>query len=58
MKYLCLVYMEERTLADIPDRECMAYGDSLRQSGRYVAAEALQRVEMRPRSGCATARSR
>ena len=45
MKYLCLVYLEERTLADIPDSECMAYGDSLRKSGRYVAAEALQRVE-------------
>ena len=45
MKYLCLVYMEERTLADIPDSECMAYGDSLRKSGRYVAAEALERVE-------------
>ena len=45
MKYLCLVYMEERTLADIPDRECMAYGDWLRKNGRYVAAEALQRVE-------------
>jgi hypothetical protein len=45
MKYLCLVYMEERTLADIPDSECMAYGDSLRKSGCYVAAEALQRVE-------------
>ena len=45
MKYLCLVYMEEGTLADIPDSECMAYGDSLRKSGRYVAAEALQRVE-------------
>jgi len=55
MKYLCLVYMEERTLADVPDRECMAYGDSLRKSGRYVAAEALQRVEtattVRVRSG-------
>ena len=55
MKYLCLVYMEERTLADIPDSECMAYGDSLRKSGRYVAAEALQRVEtattVRVRSG-------
>ena len=45
MKYLCLVYMAERTLADIPDSECMAYGDSLRKSGRYVAAAALQRVE-------------
>ena len=55
MKYLCLVYMAERTLADIPDSECMTYGDSLRKSGRYVAAEALQRVEtattVRVRSG-------
>jgi hypothetical protein len=45
MKYLCLVYMEERTLAEIPDLECMAYGESLRKSGRYLAAEALQRVD-------------
>jgi hypothetical protein len=44
MKYLCLVYMAEQTLADVPDSECLAYGESLRESGRYVAAEALQRV--------------
>jgi hypothetical protein len=45
MKYLCLVYMEEHTLAAVPDSECMAYGESLRKSGRYIAAEALQRVD-------------
>jgi hypothetical protein len=45
MKYLCLVYMEERTLQDVPDSECLAYGESLRKSGRYLAAEALERVE-------------
>ena len=45
MKYLCLVYMEERTLDAVPDSDCMAFGDGLRKSGRYVAAEALQRVE-------------
>lgn len=45
MKYLCLVYMDEKTLDAIPDRECMAYGESLRKSGRYIAAEALQRVD-------------
>ncbi len=45
MKYLCLVYMEEKTLDAVPDSECMAYGESLRKSGRYIAAEALQRVE-------------
>ena len=44
MKYLCLVYMAEETLAAVPDSECLAYGESLRESGRYVAAEALQRV--------------
>ncbi len=45
MKYLCLVYMEEKTLDAVPDRECMAYGESLRKSGRHIAAEALERVE-------------
>jgi len=45
MKYLCLVYMEEKTLDAVPDSECMAYGESLRKSGRYIAAEALQRVD-------------
>jgi hypothetical protein len=45
MKYLCLVYMADETLDAIPDRECMAHGESLRKSGRYIAAEALQRVD-------------
>ena len=45
MKYLCLVYMDERTLHDVPDSECLAYGESLRKSGRHLAAEALERVE-------------
>jgi hypothetical protein len=44
MKYLCLVYMEEHTLDAVPDRECMAYGESLRASGHAIAAEALQSV--------------
>ena len=43
MKYVCLVYMPEKDLDAIPDRECIAFGESLRQSGRYVAGEALQR---------------
>ena len=45
MRYLCLVYMEERTLQDVPDSECLAYGESLRKSGRYLAAGPLERVE-------------
>jgi hypothetical protein len=45
MKYLCLVYMDERMLHDVPDSECLAYGNSLRKSGHHLAAEALERVE-------------
>lgn len=45
MKYLCLVYMEEKTLDDVPDSDCMAYGESIRSGGYYVAAEALQPVQ-------------
>ena len=45
MKYICLVYGEEKDMSTIPDSECMAFGDSLRNTGRYIAAEALQRVE-------------
>jgi hypothetical protein len=44
MKYLCLVYMDEKTIDLVPDRECKAFGDELRASGRYLAAEALQPV--------------
>jgi hypothetical protein len=44
MKYLCLVYMEESTIAAVQDSECKAYGDGLRESGRWIAAEALQPV--------------
>lgn len=45
MKYLCLVYMQEKDLNAVPDSDCRAFGDSLRESGRYIAAEALQRVD-------------
>lgn len=48
MKYLCLVYSEEdrlHSLRDSPeDTECQAYADSVAQSGRMVAAEALEPV--------------
>ena len=49
MKYLCLVYSDERLLHDSPDsprdEECHAYAESVQQSGRMLAAEALQPVE-------------
>ena len=44
MKYLCLVYMDEKKLDDVPDSDCMAFGDGLRKSGHSIAAEALQSV--------------
>ena len=44
MKYLCLVYLDEKKLDAVPDRECQACGDALRQSGHHIAAEALQPV--------------
>lgn len=48
MKYLCLVYSDERLLHSLPDSprdsECKAYADSIVQSGRMVAAEALEPV--------------
>ena len=45
MKYLCLVYLEEQKLHAVPDRECMASSQHLRESGVLVAAEALQPVQ-------------
>jgi hypothetical protein len=44
MKYLCLVYLDEKKLTAVPDRECQACGDNLREKGQLVAAEALQGV--------------
>lgn len=45
MKYLCLVYSDEKKLESFPDDECVAYDESLRENGRCIASEALQPVE-------------
>jgi hypothetical protein len=45
MKYLCLVYGEEQKLHSMPDEECVAYDEGLRQDGRCIASEALQPVQ-------------
>ena len=45
MKYLCLVYGDEREVHTVPDRECLAYDEALRESGRCLASEALESVE-------------
>ena len=44
MKYLCLVYLDEKKLDEVPDRECKAWSETLQASGRHIAAEALQSV--------------
>ena len=48
MKYLCLVYSDEQNLHGLPespaDSECMAYAESLVDSGQMIAGQALQPV--------------
>ena len=52
MKYLCLVYVEEKTLHAMPQNErialsneSMAYCDALRKQGQLLAASPLHPVE-------------
>jgi hypothetical protein len=44
LKYLCLVYGEEKKIGAMTDDECMAYDQTLRKEGRCLASEALQPV--------------
>lgn len=49
MKYLCLVYFDEKKLHAVPespeDEECHAYDQELRERGYVIAAEALSPVD-------------
>jgi hypothetical protein len=45
MKYLCLVYGEEEKMAEVPDGECLAYGEQLSDSGHHLGGEALQSAQ-------------
>jgi hypothetical protein len=46
MKYLCLVYFDEKTFSAMPenpsDKECFAAGEGMRASGHYITGQALQ----------------
>jgi len=42
MKYLCLVYGEEKDMQAMTDDACMAYDQALRNERKWVASEALQ----------------
>ena len=44
MKYLCLVYGEEKEIGAMTDDECMAYDQALRSAGQCLGSEALQPV--------------
>jgi hypothetical protein len=51
MKYLCMIYFEEKALDGLPrpeyealTAEALAYDDELREGGHFVAAQALQPV--------------
>jgi hypothetical protein len=45
MKYLCLVYLDETRLNELPDEDCVAYDTEIRRSGHCLASEALQSVQ-------------
>ncbi len=45
MKYLCLVYGEEKKFEAMDDDECVAYDEALRERGQCLASEALQPVQ-------------
>ena len=45
MKYLCLVYLDEKRLDELPDEDCVAYDTQIRKSGCCLASEALQSVQ-------------
>jgi hypothetical protein len=52
MKYLCLVYAEEKTLDamsksewDALEGEALAYGEELGRSGHFIVAQALEPVQ-------------
>lgn len=58
MKYLCLVYGEEEKTQAVDDLHCLAFDQSIRDSGHCIASEALKPVAtattVRVRNGKAT----
>ncbi len=44
MKYLCLVYLGEKRLPELPDEDCVEYDAAIRKSGQCIASEALESV--------------
>ncbi|MGH7659157.1 MAG: YciI family protein, partial [Gemmatimonadales bacterium] len=44
MKYVCLVYSDEKDLKVLSDAECLDLSEDLKATGHRLAAEALQPV--------------
>ena len=51
MRYLCLIYYDEKVLRDMPENEMealnaehLAFNDGILESGHFIEAEALQPV--------------
>jgi hypothetical protein len=44
MKYLCLVYLDEKRLEELPDEDCVEFDTAIRKSGHCIASEALEPV--------------
>ena len=45
MKYLCLVYLDEKRMDELPDEDCVEFDSGIRKSGHCLASEALQPVQ-------------
>jgi hypothetical protein len=45
MKYLCLVYLDEKRLDEVPEEDCVEYDTAIRKKGYCLASEALQSVQ-------------
>ena len=45
MKYLCLVYLDEKRLDELPDEDCVDFDTAIRKSGQCLASEALESVQ-------------
>lgn len=45
MKYLCLVYLDEKRLDEMPDEDCVEFDTGIRKSGQCLASEALESVQ-------------
>ena len=44
MKFLCLVYLDEKKLDEVLDEDCVEFDTRVRNNGQCIASEALESV--------------